>query len=145
MCWFYIGIAQKTLDPPLCQTGTRGKKVLQTILASLSHTHPLSGNAHLEKTHFKKGLPLFRLILRKGQCGWRASHFLQLLLLSSRLCFFVFLLLSSRRHCPPFFSFLVTLSLRRHPPYLKDHQRLIQCTMGTLCSTMSLYLFLPRY
>ena len=31
----------------------------------------------------------------------------------------------------------------RHPPYLKDHQRLIKCTMGTLCSTMSLYLSCP--
>ena len=34
MCCFYMGIAQIALDPPLCQTGKRGKKVPQTILAS---------------------------------------------------------------------------------------------------------------
>ena len=26
MCWFYMGIAQISLDPPLCQTGNCGKK-----------------------------------------------------------------------------------------------------------------------
>ena len=57
MCWFPMGIAQIALDPPLCQTGKRAKKVLQTILASLYTPPPsLSGNAHLETTHFKKGL-----------------------------------------------------------------------------------------
>ena len=36
MCCFHMGIAQIALDPPaLCQTGKRGKKVLQTIQASL--------------------------------------------------------------------------------------------------------------
>ena len=43
MCWFYMG--------------KRGKKVPQTILASL-YTPPLSYNAYMETTHFKKGLPL---------------------------------------------------------------------------------------
>ena len=34
MCWFYMGIAQIALDPPLlCQTGKRGKKVPHTFLA----------------------------------------------------------------------------------------------------------------
>ena len=44
------------IPQPLCQTSKRGKKVLQTILASPTPP-PLSGNAHMETTHFKKGLP----------------------------------------------------------------------------------------
>ena len=40
-------------------TGKRGKRVLQTSLASLypppPHTHTLSGNAHMETTRLKKG------------------------------------------------------------------------------------------
>ena len=75
MCWFYMGIAQIALDPPplsvkqanvekkcpkpswqaLTPSGKRGEKVPYTIMASLS----LSGNAHMETTHFKKGLPWF--------------------------------------------------------------------------------------
>ena len=58
MCWFYMGIAQIALDPPLCQTGKRGKKVPQTILASLNTPPPLlTGNAHMETTRFKRGFP----------------------------------------------------------------------------------------
>ena len=56
MCWFCMGIAQIALDPsPLIQANV-GKKVPQTILAS--HYNPLlTGNAHVETTYFKKGLP----------------------------------------------------------------------------------------
>ena len=61
--------------PSLCQTGKHGqkcpkpswqaltppgnvaKKGPQTILASLYTLPPLTGNAHMETTHFKKGLP----------------------------------------------------------------------------------------
>ena len=49
------------LDPPpsLRQTSKCGKKVIQTILTSHYIPPPLlSGNAHMETTHFKKGLPL---------------------------------------------------------------------------------------
>ena len=69
--WFYMGIAQIALDPP--PSVKHGKKVPQTILASpciprqrgkkvpqkilQSFTPPPSGNAHMEATHFKKGLP----------------------------------------------------------------------------------------
>ena len=76
MCWFYMGIAQIALDQPpsvkranvekkVAQTimaspytpGQMWKKVPQTILASL-YIHPLlMGNAHMESTYFKKGLP----------------------------------------------------------------------------------------
>ena len=65
-----MGIAQIALDPPtLCQTCKRGKKVPQTILASpytpgqrgkkvpQTILASLTGNAHMETTHFKEGLP----------------------------------------------------------------------------------------
>ena len=59
-CWFYIFIAQIALDspPPPCQTGKRRKKVLQTIPSWQAFTTPppLSDNAHMITTHFKKGL-----------------------------------------------------------------------------------------
>ena len=45
------------IPQPLCQTSKRGKKVLQTILASLYTHTTLLGNAHMETTYFKKGLP----------------------------------------------------------------------------------------
>ena len=72
--WFYVSV--------LCQTGKRGKKVPQTILASpftpqaqaaweksatnppgkpLHPPPPLTGNAHMETTHFKKGASLATL------------------------------------------------------------------------------------
>ena len=35
-----------------------GKKVPQTIQTSLYILPPLTGNAHMERTHFKKGLPV---------------------------------------------------------------------------------------
>ena len=55
MCCFYLGIAQIALDPPpLCQTGKRWKKVLQTILASL-YLHPLFQAMPIRKQ--QKGLP----------------------------------------------------------------------------------------
>ena len=60
MCWVYMGIAQIGLEPPplLCQTVKRGQKVPQTILASLyTIPPPLTGNAHMETTYLKKGLP----------------------------------------------------------------------------------------
>ena len=46
--------------PPFCQTGKRGKKVLQTILASLYTPPPfLSGNAHIYGNNaFQKGASL---------------------------------------------------------------------------------------
>ena len=47
----------QALTPP----GQRGKKVPKTILASLyipCSPPLLTGNAHMETTHFKKGLPL---------------------------------------------------------------------------------------
>ena len=65
MCWVYMAIAQIAQDPPsvkrtnveksvpnhpgkpLHPWATWGKKVPQTIL---------TGNAHMETTHFKKGL-----------------------------------------------------------------------------------------
>ena len=56
MCWFYMGIAQIALDRPRLPSFKRAnveEKVPQTILAS----PPLTGNAHMETTHFKKGLP----------------------------------------------------------------------------------------
>ena len=34
------------------------KKVPQTILAGLYTPLPLTGNAHVEKTHFKRGFPI---------------------------------------------------------------------------------------
>ena len=59
--------------PPFCQTGKRGKKVLQTILASL-YTAPSSspfpfplpplGHCPYGKSHFKKGLPMWQEIKR---------------------------------------------------------------------------------
>ena len=50
MCWFYMRIAQIALDPPhLCQTGKRGKKVPQTILAM-----PIYGNNTFQKGAFLK-------------------------------------------------------------------------------------------
>ena len=78
MCWVYMAIAQIAQDPPsvkrtnvekkcykpswqaLTPPGKRGKKVPQTILASFytPHPPPLTGNAHIETTHFKKGHPL---------------------------------------------------------------------------------------
>ena len=58
MFGFYVGISQIALEsPPLCQMGERGKKVPQTILASLYTPSALTGNAHIKPTHFKKGLP----------------------------------------------------------------------------------------
>ena len=79
MCWFYMGIAQiaseppssgasltevrnregaeSGLPPPLVKRANVEKNVLQTILASL-YIPPLSGNAQMETTHFKKKLPL---------------------------------------------------------------------------------------
>ena len=53
MCWFYMGIAQRALDPPpppSVKHANVGKKVLQTILASLFTPLRLSGNAHMETT-----------------------------------------------------------------------------------------------
>ena len=55
MCRFYIVIAQIALDPLLRKQANVEKKVPQTILASL-YTPPLAENAHMETTHFKKGL-----------------------------------------------------------------------------------------
>ena len=47
-------------DPgkPLHSQANVGNKSAQTILASLYTSLPLTGNAHKETTHFKKGLPL---------------------------------------------------------------------------------------
>ena len=64
-----MGIAQIALDPPpLWHMGKHGKKVPQTIL-TIPYTPgqsgkkvpqtilaSLTGNAHMETTHFKKGL-----------------------------------------------------------------------------------------
>ena len=64
MCWFYMGIAQIALAPRpqtiLASPDTpeqMWEKVPQTILASLYTPPPLTGNAHMETIHFKKGLP----------------------------------------------------------------------------------------
>ena len=60
MCGFYMGIAQIALDPRPLHSVNRAnvdkKKVPETILTSLYTPPPLTGNAHLETTHFKKGL-----------------------------------------------------------------------------------------
>ena len=92
MCWFYMGIAQIALDPPLSvkqanmelkcpkpswqvltPPGNVGKSAPNHPGKPLhpqatweksdpnhpgNHPPPLTGNAHLETTHFKKGLPL---------------------------------------------------------------------------------------
>ena len=76
MCWFYMGIAQIALEPPpSVKRASVEKKVPQTILTSPDipgqtweigapyhsgkplHPPPLMGNAHMETTHFKKGVP----------------------------------------------------------------------------------------
>ena len=58
MCWFNMGTAQIALDPPLCQTGKRGKKGPQTILASLYTPPPLREmpiwKQHISKRDFLK-------------------------------------------------------------------------------------------
>ena len=110
-----MGTAQIALDPspPLCQTGKRRKKVLQTVLASpytpgqtwgkkcskpswqafttprqmcgkkcpkpswqAFTSPPLTGNAHMEATHFEKGLPLLGSIkISFGDYGpWGIFH-----------------------------------------------------------------------
>ena len=51
MCWVHMGIAQPSVNR------ANVEKVVQTILACL-YSPPLPGNAHMETTHFKKGLPL---------------------------------------------------------------------------------------
>ena len=46
--------------PPLCQTGKRGKKCSKPSWQAFTPPPPLfglSGNARMETTHFKKGLP----------------------------------------------------------------------------------------
>ena len=57
----YVGPiwAQIALDPPapLCQTGKCGKKCLKPSWQAFTPA-PLTGNAHMKTTHFKKGLPL---------------------------------------------------------------------------------------
>ena len=77
MCWFYMVITQIALHPPPSDKRANvEEKVLQTILTSTytpgqtpekkcfkpSHQQafnptPLSGNAHMETTHFEKGFP----------------------------------------------------------------------------------------
>ena len=75
MCWFYMGIAQISLDPPppplsngqtwiksapnhpgktLHPQTNMGKKCSKPSGQAFT---PLLGNAHMETTHFKKGLP----------------------------------------------------------------------------------------
>ena len=58
-----MGIAKIALDlPPSVKGAIVEKKVAKTTLASLYtppplHPLPLTGNAHMETTHLKKGLP----------------------------------------------------------------------------------------
>ena len=57
MCWFYMGIAQIALDP--CVKGANvEKKCPKPSWQALTPPLPLTGSAHMETTHFKKGLPL---------------------------------------------------------------------------------------
>ena len=70
MCWFYMGIDQ--IAPPF-QTGKCGKKCSKPSNVNMgkkcskpswqAFTTPpsFSGNAHMETTHLKKGLPLGNL------------------------------------------------------------------------------------
>ena len=55
MFGFYVGISQIALEsPPLCQMGERGKKSAPNHPGkSLHPPSPLTGNAHVETTHFK--------------------------------------------------------------------------------------------
>ena len=49
---FYgLGIAKIASDPPLSQTGNHGKKCTKPSWQAF--TSPLTGNAHMETTHFK--------------------------------------------------------------------------------------------
>ena len=59
MCWFYMGIAQIALDPPpsVKRANVEKKCPKPSWQAFLTLTLPLTGNAHVETTHFKKGLP----------------------------------------------------------------------------------------
>merc|ERR1719400_1728731 len=66
MCWFYMGIAQKALDAPLCQMGKREKSAPNHPGQPL-HL-PLTGNAHMEATYFKKGLPYMYLLTSLKGC-----------------------------------------------------------------------------
>ena len=57
MRWFYMDIAQLALYPsPSVKRVNVGKKCSKPSWQAL-HPPPLSGNAHMETTHFKKGLP----------------------------------------------------------------------------------------
>ena len=91
------GYCPNSFRPPPPQTGKRGKKkVPQTILASPytprltweksapnhpskpSTPPPLLGNAHMETTHFKKGLPFPKNIATWGRvkaCNDGLEHF----------------------------------------------------------------------
>ena len=56
LCWFYMGIAQIALDlPPFSQTGKCGKKVPQTILASLYTPLPPYGQCPYGYNTFQEG------------------------------------------------------------------------------------------
>ena len=61
MCWFFMGIAQIASEPhPLSVKGQTWTKSARNHLGKPLHPplSPLSGNAHMETTHFSKGLPL---------------------------------------------------------------------------------------
>ena len=75
MCWFYMGIAQLALDPPPSVKQANVEKSASNHPGKPLHPRatweksaqnhpgrpltppPLTGNAHIETTHFKKGLP----------------------------------------------------------------------------------------
>ena len=75
MFWFYMGIVQIALDPPaLCQTGKRGKKVLQTILTSpYTSPPPPFGQCPYGTNTFQKGASL----THKRKLWYISKYFVQ--------------------------------------------------------------------
>ena len=67
------GSAQIALEPPLCQTGKPGEKSVPNHPGKPLYP-PLSGNAHIETTHFKKGLPSFEKMRADGNFGFCTAY-----------------------------------------------------------------------
>ena len=78
MCWFYMGIAQIALDPlppSSVKLANVKKKCPKPSWQAFSKVYtPLTGNAYMETTHFKKGLPSYNQILLRQ---YRRNHDIQ--------------------------------------------------------------------
>ena len=73
--FLYMGFAQIALDhPPFCQTGKCGKISFLNHPGKPVHPPHLSGNAHMETTHFKKGLPSFEKMRADGNFGFCTAY-----------------------------------------------------------------------